>query len=165
MCIYSLKIVQFRPTVLCTKLTWLRFSLLGFGFHIYDLELGRRIQDRSWIKTLSIFTSQLTEKRMRGLFQGVTERCSLSLLTNCAHVYEPKCKGMGELRGLSQWVQLHIGAQINFGDVTYGLFRPPLSSWTGSTAWPPPHWPTSCLSYRRRSRYHQISVADPGPQL
>ncbi len=26
--------------------------------------------------------------------------------------------GRGELRGLSQWVQLYTGAQINFGDLT-----------------------------------------------
>jgi hypothetical protein len=26
--------------------------------------------------------------------------------------------GGGELRGLSQWVQLYTGAQINFGDLT-----------------------------------------------
>ncbi len=35
--------------------------------------------------------------------QGVTKRYRLSLLTNCALVYEPKCGG---LRGLSQWLQL-----------------------------------------------------------
>ncbi len=51
-------------------------------------------------------------------------------LTNSALVYEPKCGGRGELRGLSQWVrtvrvQLWTEAQINFGDLTpyltYGL--------------------------------------------
>ncbi len=58
------------------------------------------------------------------------------------------------------------GAQINFGDLTlylaYDLFPPPLSLWTASIASPPQHWPTSCLSYRRRSRYNQISVLHPG---
>jgi hypothetical protein len=37
--------------------------------------------------------------------QGVTKRCRLSLLTNSALVYEPKCGGgggRGYLRGLSQ---------------------------------------------------------------
>jgi hypothetical protein len=34
--------------------------------------------------------------------QGVTKRCRLSLLTSSALVYEPKCGGRGELRGLSQ---------------------------------------------------------------
>jgi hypothetical protein len=46
------------------------------------------------------------------------------LLTNSALVYEPKCGGSGELRGLSQRVQLYTGAQINTGDLspylTYG---------------------------------------------
>ncbi len=32
------------------------------------------------------------------LYQGVTKRCRLSCLTL---VYEPKCRGRGELRGLS----------------------------------------------------------------
>jgi hypothetical protein len=35
--------------------------------------------------------------------QGVTKRCRLSWLTNSALVYEPKCGGRGELRGLGQW--------------------------------------------------------------
>jgi hypothetical protein len=34
--------------------------------------------------------------------QGVTKRCRLSWLTNSALVYESKCGGRGELRGLSQ---------------------------------------------------------------
>ncbi len=38
--------------------------------------------------------------------QGVTRRCRLSWLTNGAIVYEPKFGGGGELRGLSQWIQL-----------------------------------------------------------
>jgi hypothetical protein len=37
---------------------------------------------------------------------GVTKRCRLPWLTNSALVYKPKCWGRGELRGLSQWVQL-----------------------------------------------------------
>jgi hypothetical protein len=63
----------------------------------------------------------------------LTKRCRLSWLANSALVYkfilllnpliiffmvkifiEPKCGG-GGLRGLSQWVKLHTGAQINFG--------------------------------------------------
>jgi hypothetical protein len=35
-------------------------------------------------------------------------------------VFEPKC-GKGELRGLSQLVQLYTGAQINYGDLTLYL--------------------------------------------
>ncbi len=36
-----------------------------------------------------------------------------------ALIYEPKCGGgAGELRGLSQWVQLYTEAQINIGDLT-----------------------------------------------
>jgi hypothetical protein len=52
--------------------------------------------------------------------QGVTKRCRLSWLTNRALFYEPKCGGRGRvgLRGLSQWVQLYTGAQINVGDLT-----------------------------------------------
>ncbi len=42
-------------------------------------------------------------------FQGVTKRCRLSLLTNSAlaiRVTSPNAGGGGELRGLSQWIQL-----------------------------------------------------------
>ncbi len=52
------------------------------------------------------------------LLQGVTKRCRPSWLTNSALVHEPKCGGRGALRGLSQWVQLYTGSQINFGDLT-----------------------------------------------
>jgi hypothetical protein len=51
------------------------------------------------------------EKRVNYWYQGVTKRCRRSWLTNSALVYEPKCGGGGELRGLSQWVQLYTGAQ------------------------------------------------------
>ncbi len=51
------------------------------------------------------------------LHRGLKKRCRLSWLTNSALVYEPKCGG-GELRGLSEWVQLCTGAQINVGDLT-----------------------------------------------
>jgi hypothetical protein len=50
--------------------------------------------------------------------------------------------GGGELRGLSQGVQLYTGAQINFGDqilyryLTFGV-NPPLLS--GSVSYPDPH--------------------------
>jgi hypothetical protein len=50
--------------------------------------------------------------------QGVAKRYRLSWLTNSAFVYEPKCGGKGELRGLSQWIQLYTGAQLNLGDLT-----------------------------------------------
>ncbi len=53
--------------------------------------------------------------------QGVTKRCRLSLLTNSALAIRVQMRGEGgELRGLSQWVQLCItwhGAQVNFGDL------------------------------------------------
>ncbi len=39
-------------------------------------------------------------------YQVVPKRCRLSLLTNSAPIYESKCGGRGELRGLIQWVQL-----------------------------------------------------------
>jgi len=68
--------------------------------------------------------------------QGVTKRCRLSWLTNSALVYEPKCGGGGELRGLSQLVQLYTGAQINFGDLTlyltYGY--PSVTSWKNTNS-------------------------------
>ncbi len=47
--------------------------------------------------------------------QGVTKRCRLSWMTNSALVW---VQMRGELRGLSQWVQLYTGAQINFRDLT-----------------------------------------------
>ncbi len=47
---------------------------------------------------------------------GGYKRCRPSWLTTSAPVYERG--GRGELRGLSQWVQLYTGAQINFGDLT-----------------------------------------------
>jgi hypothetical protein len=50
--------------------------------------------------------------------QGVTERCHLSWLTDSAHVYEPEFGERGELRGLSQWVQLCTWSPKNFGDIT-----------------------------------------------
>jgi hypothetical protein len=69
----------------------------------------------------------LTSKLAKDYKQGVTKRCQwhLSLLTNCALVYEPKWGdgGGGGVRGLSQtqWVQLCTshGAQVNFGDLVY----------------------------------------------
>jgi hypothetical protein len=61
--------------------------------------------------------------------QGITKRCRLTWLTNSALAYEFKW-GVGgwggELRGLSQSVQLCTGAQINFRDqtpITYGVLR------------------------------------------
>ena len=50
--------------------------------------------------------------------QGVTKGCRLSWLTSSALVYEPIRGGREELQGLSQWVQLFTGPQINFGDLT-----------------------------------------------
>ncbi len=55
---------------------------------------------------------------IKGLCQGVTKRCRLSWLTNSALVYELKYGGRGEWLGLSQWVQLYTGAQVNFADLT-----------------------------------------------
>ncbi len=57
--------------------------------------------------------------------QTLLYSCGLSWLTNSALVYEPKCGGRGgggeggvAVAGLSQWVWLYTGAQINFGDLT-----------------------------------------------
>jgi hypothetical protein len=49
--------------------------------------------------------------------QTLLYSCRPSWLTNSALVYEPKCGGRGELRGLSQCVRLYKGAQMNFGDL------------------------------------------------
>ncbi len=71
---------------------------------------------------IKIIVAKTSAKRQRisvRYRQGVTKRCRISWLTNMSPlVYEPKCGGRGELRGLSQWVQLDTGAQINFGDLT-----------------------------------------------
>ncbi len=50
----------------------------------------------------------------------VLQRYVLYLGWPISLVYEPKCGGRGELRGLSQWVPYNCthGAQINFGDLT-----------------------------------------------
>ncbi len=42
-------------------------------------------------------------------------------------IYEPNGGGERELRGLSKWVELYTGAQMNFGDLdpylTYGIMQ------------------------------------------
>ncbi len=70
-----------------------------------------------------------------GPHQVVTKRCRLSLLTNSARPSKWAQMrggwggGGGGLRGLSQWVQLNIEAQINFGDLTpYLTYGPHHSS-------------------------------------
>ncbi len=50
-----------------------------------------------------------------------SQRCRLSWLSNRTLVIWAQmggARGRGELRGLSQWVQLYTGAQIIFGDLT-----------------------------------------------
>ncbi len=48
-----------------------------------------------------------------GKRQRVTKRCRLSLLTNSALSYtSPNARGLGGLRGLSQWVQLCISRDM-----------------------------------------------------
>jgi hypothetical protein len=47
--------------------------------------------------------------------RGLHKRCRLSLLTNSAPVYKPKCGGRG---GGVAGSQPYAGAQINFGDLT-----------------------------------------------
>jgi hypothetical protein len=74
---------------------------------------------------LELLENYNSSASLKGWNHVITKRCRLSLLTNSALVYEPKCGGRGELRGLSQWIQLNTGAQINFEDLTsyltYGL--------------------------------------------
>ncbi len=51
--------------------------------------------------------------------KGVTKRCRLSLLTNSALVYVPKCGGRGRgCRVSANEYSCAHGAQINFGDLT-----------------------------------------------
>ncbi len=52
--------------------------------------------------------------------QEVTKKCGLSLLTNSALVYEPKCWGMGVAGSQPMSTSVHNahGAQTNFGDLT-----------------------------------------------
>ncbi len=59
--------------------------------------------------------------------QGVTKRCRLSLLTNSALVYLPKCRGWGgggcgvsANEGTAVHITCH-GAQINVGDLPWYL--------------------------------------------
>jgi hypothetical protein len=56
---------------------------------------GTRIVTKNMFSVLSLQGTVL-------ISQGVTKRCRLSWLTNSAFVYQPKCEGRGELRGLSQ---------------------------------------------------------------
>ncbi len=55
-------------------------------------------------------------------YQGITNRCRLSWLTNSALFYEPKCGGMGVRGGGVAGSQpmstaVHLGPK-NFGDLT-----------------------------------------------
>ncbi len=98
----------------------------GVNYHSvgvsYSLE-GRSYVQREWVTSKTEWVTIQPERiaiDRKGTTQGVTKRCRLSWLTNSALVlvYEPKCGGVGELRGISQWVQLYTGAQINLGDLT-----------------------------------------------
>jgi hypothetical protein len=74
---------------------WLLYNDISYLFYVLCASLGLDVQLWSWsLETIRHH-------------QGVTRRCRLSWLTNSALIYEPKCGGRGgELRGLSQWVQL-----------------------------------------------------------
>jgi hypothetical protein len=50
--------------------------------------------------------------------QGITKRCRLSWRPIAPSCMSPNAGGGGELRSLSQLVQLYTGAQINFRDLT-----------------------------------------------
>jgi hypothetical protein len=60
------------------------------------------------------------------IYQSVKKILSRGLQRDVVYLGWPKAASHmspyagegGELRGLSQWVQLYIGAQINFGDLT-----------------------------------------------
>ncbi len=53
------------------------------------------------------------------VYQGVTQRCRLSWLTNSAPVYEPKCGGKGRVAGSQPMsTAVHMEPKINFGDLT-----------------------------------------------
>ncbi len=103
---------------------------------------GKKLLARRMLPFSHVLPSQeihITHIRHRvelGSDQGVTKRRRLSGLTNRLLVYVPKFGGGGEVRGLSQWVQLYTGAQINFGDPTpylaYGRDPPDLYLKNGS---------------------------------
>jgi hypothetical protein len=85
-----------------------RFSLVNI-FRSWRLSMHNRRQDLLTFLVVPLFHKQSAN-------QGLKRR-RLSWLTNSVLVYEPKPGGEGELRGLSKWVQLYTGAQIN---LTYG---------------------------------------------
>ncbi len=64
----------------------------------FSIFLHKLVQHRSLALPFEPFRFRL---RIRG-DQGITQRCHLSWLTNSALVYESKCGGTGDLRGLSQ---------------------------------------------------------------
>ncbi len=62
------------------------------------------------------------QRKSNHLSQRITKRCRHILVDQWAPSYmSPNAGGGGEVRGLSQWVQLYTGAQINFGDLTQYL--------------------------------------------
>ncbi len=66
-----------------------------------------------------IVAHAVTDRVNKYFGQGVTKRCRLSWLTNCALVYEPKCGG--GCGGVSAKYSSAHGAQINFGVLTLYL--------------------------------------------
>ncbi len=113
-------------TLFCRSV-WSKYSsthmpqLLTFQHNFFSAPWLGNISGKIWS------CSELQHKRL-----GVTKRCRQFRLTNSALVYEPKCGRRGELRALSQWVQLSTGAQINFADLTpyltYDIYQPPTTT-------------------------------------
>ncbi len=92
----------------------------------------------------------------------VTKRCLLTRLTIIAPSYMgPNAGGGGKLWGLSQWVQLYTGAQINFGDLTPYLTYGSLPRDTLACGWGSGEGPNSddCLLWctTKYSTVHLLS--------
>ncbi len=84
----------------------------------------------------------------------VTKRCRLSWLINSALVYEPKCGGMGGLRGLIQWVQLGTGSPNKMGR-SNSIFN----LWAGPSSNTALQWHPHPL-YRTRSSAAKFALLD-----
>jgi hypothetical protein len=94
------------------------------------------------------------------------------LLTNSALKYKPKCGGGGGSGGgLSQWIQLYTGGQINFGDLTYAYrapivfaYRAPIGSLLFQNSYWLPSGGVTCLMnpvYTVAETQHALELTKP----
>jgi hypothetical protein len=133
----------FRDTVMYVKHGFLYLILirpkltvlLVYLSYIASISLDHPFIDLANLPISALgFNPRPLSLELKSLHQGVTKICRLTSLTNSALGIWAQCVGRGELlRGLSQWVQLYTGAQINFGDLT-----PYLNLWfatIGTASW------------------------------